>query len=85
MIVIPFRGGQRPLEQFLADFGLHLTVKERARERERKGGVSLVGGEGGGSECEEGEAFSVSVSPACCRLQNEHSCFPLGLRGNCCF
>lgn len=45
----------------------------------------LVGGEGGGSEREEGEAFSVSVSPAGCRLQNERSCFPLGLRGNCCF
>lgn len=42
-----------------------------------------MGGEGGGSECEEGEAFSVSVSPARCRLQNEHSCFPLALRGNC--
>lgn len=45
----------------------------------------LVGGEGGGSEREEGEAFLVSVSPAGCRLQNERSCFPLGLRGNCCF
>lgn len=53
--------------------------------REGEGAVLLVGGEGGGSEQEEGEAFSVSVSPACGRLQNESSCFPLGLRGNCCF
>lgn len=35
MAVIPFRGGQRPLEQFLADFGLHLTVKERESASER--------------------------------------------------
>lgn len=44
-----------------------------------------MGGEGGGSEREEGEAFSVSLSPARCRLQNESSCFPLSLRGSCCF
>lgn len=42
-----------------------------------------MGGEGGGSEYEEGEAFSVSLSPVCCRQQNERSCFPLILRGNC--
>lgn len=45
----------------------------------------LVGGEGGGSEREEEEDFSFSVSPACCGLQNERSCVPLCLRGNCCF
>lgn len=70
-------------------FVLHLTVRERDQEREEgrggEGGVLLVGGEGGGNECEEGKAVSVSVSPAHCRLHNERSCFPLSLRGNCSF
>lgn len=55
------------------------------RVEEGEGAVLLVGGEGGGSEQEEGDGFSVSVSPALCRLQNERSCFPLSLRGNCIF